>query len=129
MVWEILNEGSEAGLPTGNSDGEYTYAPPAVGGLPAPLGRASILRGKKKIPVHTHRMYWAQTGDVLGRLSGGGAGVGNPAERDPEKVREDVLNEIISVKVAKRIYKVVIDPKTLDIDYKKTRSLREGKQK
>ena len=129
MAWEILNEGNEAGLPTGNSDGEYTYAPAAGGGLPAPLGRACILRGKKKIPVHTHRMYWAQTGDVLGRLSGGGAGVGNPAEREPEKVREDVLNEIVSVKVARQVYKVVIDPKTMDIDDKKTRSLRKIKQK
>ncbi|MFQ5842464.1 MAG: hydantoinase B/oxoprolinase family protein, partial [Thermodesulfobacteriota bacterium] len=128
MLWEIINEGSEAGLPTGNSDGEYTYAPAALGGSPAPLGLAYLQRGKKKAAVHTHRMYWAKPGEVLGRISGGGAGVGDPAERDPERVREDILNKIISVKVAREVYKVAVNPKGLAIDTEKTRLLREGKR-
>ena len=128
MYWEIINEGSEAGLPTGNSDGEYTYAPAALGGMTAPLGRAYLWRGKKKTSVHTHRMYWAKRGEVLGRVSGGGAGVGNPVEREPGKVREDVLNGIVSAKVAREIYKVAIDSKTLTVDTEKTRLLRKGKK-
>jgi N-methylhydantoinase B len=73
-------------------------------------------------------MYWAKPGEVLGRVSGGGAGVGNPVERDPGKVREDVLNGIVSAKVAREIYKVAIDSRTLTVDTEKTRLLRKGKK-
>ena len=47
-----------------------------------------------------------------------------PAERDPESVREDVENELVSLKAANDVYKVVIDPATLRIDAKATQKLR-----
>jgi len=53
--------------------------------------------------------------------------VGRPEERDPEKVREDALNELVSLQVAKDVYKVVLDPVTLMVDQEKTRVLRGGK--
>jgi hypothetical protein len=36
----------------------------------------------------------------------------------------DVKNELVSVKAARDIYKVVLDPDNLEIDYKATQSLR-----
>jgi len=41
-----------------------------------------------------------KSGDVIISLSGGGAGVGRPEERDPAAVRLDVKNELVSLKAA-----------------------------
>jgi N-methylhydantoinase B/oxoprolinase/acetone carboxylase alpha subunit len=69
-------------------------------------------------------MYQLRTGDLIVKTSGGGSGVGNPKERDPEKVLNDVIDEFISLDVAENIYRVAIDPKTMKIDWEKTRTLR-----
>ena len=63
-------------------------------------------------------------GAVVEKFSSGGGGVGNPAERDPEAVREDVENELVSLQAARDVYKVVIDPSTQRIDESATRALR-----
>ncbi len=57
-------------------------------------------------------------------LGGGGAGVGLPEERDPEAVKMDVKNELVSLKAAREIYKVVLNPDTLEIDYQATQIVR-----
>jgi N-methylhydantoinase B/oxoprolinase/acetone carboxylase alpha subunit len=63
----------------------------------------------------------------LVKVSGGGSGVGDPQERDPEKVLSDVIDGFISREVAENIYRVFIDPETMRIDWQKTRSLRGQK--
>ena len=63
-------------------------------------------------------------GDVFVGKSGGAAGVRPPEERDPEAVRMDVKNELVSIEAARDIYKVVLDPDSLEIDYDATQSLR-----
>ena len=50
--------------------------------------------------------------------------MGSPAERDPEAVRMDVKNDLVSVKAARDIYRVVLEPDTLDIDHEATQKLR-----
>jgi len=57
----------------------------------------------------------------------GGGGYGDPLERDPEKVREDVLNGYVSIISAKRDYGVVIDPETLEINRNATEKIRKIK--
>jgi N-methylhydantoinase B len=57
----------------------------------------------------------------------GGGGYGNPLERDPRKVKDDVINGYVSIEGARRDYGVVIDPKTLDVDRDATEKLRQGK--
>ena len=49
--------------------------------------------------------------------------------REVEKVQEDALNEYISVKTAKNIYGVIIDPETFDVDYDATQKLRARKKR
>jgi len=65
-----------------------------------------------------------KTGDILVKHSSGGGGVGSPAERGPELVREDVENGLVSLKATRDVYKVVLNPRTLEIDYTKTKVLR-----
>ncbi|MEE8434177.1 MAG: hydantoinase B/oxoprolinase family protein, partial [bacterium] len=124
MEWEALNEGGDAGIATGSSDGEATQGEGQLGGGPTPYSRTYILRGDERIRLKSHRMGELQGGDRLYKLSGGGAGVGDPREREPEKVLDDVLDEITSLDEARNSYGVVIDPKTMEIDVRQTEDLR-----
>ena len=45
-------------------------------------------------------------GDVVRTMTGGGGGFGDPAERDPDRVREDVRNRHVSPEAAKAVYGV-----------------------
>ncbi|MFQ5802744.1 MAG: hydantoinase B/oxoprolinase family protein [Candidatus Methylomirabilales bacterium] len=125
--WEALNEGSEGGIATGSSDGESTQGAGLLGGGATPLSTAHIIRQKDRIRLKIHRMDQIRPGDRLHKLSGGGAGVGGPKEREPEKVLDDVLDEFISLEIAHDIYGVVINPRTMEIDWEETRALRGEK--
>lgn len=122
--WEVENVGGDAGIATGSSDGEIVRAPGALGGEPTPNSRSFLIRNDEQQTIRGHRLYNLKPGDVILKISGGGAGVGDPAEREPEKVRTDVINEFITIEQAREKYKVVIDPQTLQIDADKTASLR-----
>lgn len=50
-----------------------------------------------------------KAGDVYTCTTSGGAGYGDPLERDPESVREDVVNGVVSPEVAERVYGVVLN--------------------
>src|SRR5262249_49925801 len=65
-----------------------------------------------------------EPGDVMIKLSAGGAGVGDPHQRDPELVRADVVEEMVTLEAAERIYGVVLDPRTLTVDRERTAALR-----
>ena len=54
----------------------------------------------------------------------GGGGYGDPFERDPELVENDVADGYVSVENAKKDYGVVIDPETVKADPKETAELR-----
>jgi N-methylhydantoinase B len=60
-------------------------------------------------------------------LTGGGGGYGPAFERDPERVRLDVVNELVSVENARRDYGVVLDAKTFALDTEATRKLRAAR--
>ncbi len=122
--WEVRNVGGDAGIATGSSDGEVVRAPGALGGEPTPNSRAHLTRNGETSRIRVHRLYDLKPDDVILKISGGGAGVGDPAEREPEKVRWDVVNGFISSDKARDAYKVIIDPATLEIDWEKTRGLR-----
>lgn len=57
---------------------------------------------------------------------GGGGGVGDPFERDPRRVREDVQNELVSLEAAREEYGVILDPQTLEIDAQATERARSA---
>jgi N-methylhydantoinase B len=86
-----------------------------------------IRSGDQVTPARTHRMVQIKSGEILGKVSGGGGGVGDPAEREPEKVLHDVINEYVTLETARDVYRVAIvpgDPPTLDAEA--TAKLRSG---
>jgi N-methylhydantoinase B len=64
---------------------------------------------------------------------GGGGGWGNPHDRDPQAVLDDVLDEYVSVEGAERDYGVVLtgslEDLTLAIDTEATEKLRESRRR
>ncbi|KMY55557.1 N-methylhydantoinase [Bacillus sp. FJAT-27231] len=55
-------------------------------------------------------------GDMFTRPSAGGGGLGDPLERDPKAVLEDVIDEYVSIERAKKDYGVVIREIDREID-------------
>jgi len=62
---------------------------------------------------HETRLH---AGELVRVVRGGGGGWGDPLERDPSLVREDVLDEYVSIEGARHDYGVVIDPDSLAVD-------------
>jgi N-methylhydantoinase B len=57
-------------------------------------------------------------------VTAGGGGWGNPWERDPQRVRFDVIEGYVSLESARSDYGVVLEPETFAIDDTATARLR-----
>lgn len=66
---------------------------------------------------------------ILLETPGGGGGYGDPLERDPERVINDVLDGYVSLESAEKDYGVIIDTKTWQIDWEATEKLRKELKK
>jgi len=62
---------------------------------------------------------------ILGYYYPSGCGYGDPLDRDPQWVVRDLKNEAIFYETAAKVYGVVIDPETLEIDLQKTEQRRQ----
>ena len=63
-------------------------------------------------------------GTLLSHRTAGGGGYGNPLERDPALVLDDVANELITIEEAQELYGVVLDAGGLAVDAVATAALR-----
>ncbi len=124
--WRALNEGSDGRMATGSSDGDVMLGQGVLGGHPTPPCRTFLKRGDQLSKVKPHRMARFKQGDVLIKLSSGGAGVGDPRERPIDAVVEDVRNEFVSVEAAERMYGVCLDADTFEVDHERTEKLRSA---
>lgn len=120
-VWQPL----DCSVQTGNSDGEKFGALGLMGGMEGTKTKLGIVRGDKNLPLRCLDIQYIQPGDMVWTKSGGGGGVGDPIDREVEKVQWDALNEYISIETARKVYGVVIDPETFEVDYKVTTKLRK----
>lgn len=66
-------------------------------------------------------------GDILRIETGGGGGWGDPFEREPERVREDVLSGLVGIESADRDYGVVLTGPEMSIDVEATAVRRAAK--
>ena len=62
--------------------------------------------------------------DVVSHIIAGGGGWGDPLERDPVLVQQDVWSEKLSIEYVKREYGVIIDPESLQVHQEATSKLR-----
>ncbi len=118
-------------------DDEYAPIPPVNLGIQAgrhilpPEGLFGGKPGAKArflvngIPGNPFGLTQLKPGDVVIIDSAGGGGYGNPLERDPEMVEQDVLEGYVTIEKAKEDYGVLIDPITLKVDKEETKILRE----
>ena len=65
-------------------------------------------------------------GDLVRSVTGTGGGFGDPRDREPERVRDDVLDGYVTVERARAEYGVALDPATLELDAAETARLRGG---
>jgi N-methylhydantoinase B len=107
----------DQGVMTGNGDGERWTHFGLMGGTDGYSQEMWITRKGEKIRLRTIDILDnLEAGDIISTSCGGGGGVGDSLNRPIEKVRMDVLNEFISLKKAKDVYGVIIDPETFEID-------------
>lgn len=85
-----------------------------------------VPRGETEPSVHTGTLarHPLCQGDLVRFTTATGGGWGDPLERAPERVADDVKNGYISIETARRDYGVVIDPQTLTVDAAATHRLR-----
>jgi N-methylhydantoinase B len=67
---------------------------------------------------------YLKRGDVFERVACGGGGFGDPLERDPELVKKDVDQELVSARCAEEIYGVVLGHGSREVDYARTEQRR-----
>lgn len=104
--------------------GRYVYPPEGLfGGKPGRKG-AFLVNGEEGNPYGLTQLM---PGDVVTIDAPGGGGYGDPKERDPNLVLEDVIEGYVSLESARRDYGVSINPETMEIDWEETEKLRKGK--
>jgi N-methylhydantoinase B len=101
------------------------------GGRRGALARTVINPGPGEQLVHGKQSREFAYGDVISFQQSGAGGYGDPLERDPARVLDDVLDEYVSVDAARREYGVVIvgDGLDLRVDEDATRGLRDSRRR
>jgi len=99
------------------------------GGKPGALGEyllqkpdGTVVKLKSKCTVKMTE------GDILIIRTPGGGGYGDPYERDPSLVLQDVINGLVSMESARRDYGVVIDGEQMAVNLEATERLRKGRK-
>ncbi len=105
--------------------GRFKYPPNGLFGAKPGSGARFVINDQ---PGDPSGLSLCENGDVIQFHSAGGGGFGDPLERDPEAVEQDVLNGYVSLEKALDDYGVVIDPVTMKVkveETKRNRALRK----
>lgn len=96
------------------------------GGRSAPPHELYLRKDGETIEVDAESFYAYDTGDVFEVFESGGGGYGDPHRRPLEKVRDEVMDGLVSADKARAEYGVVIDPVSFAIDEPASVNLRRG---
>ena len=95
------------------------------GGHPSVTTKVTVTKDGKASSMPSKFLVNLNRGDSL-RISWPGAGGwGDPLDRDPEQVLQDVIEEKVSMQRARDVYGVVIEEESRSIDWSATHRLRE----
>ncbi len=111
-----------------NLSDRQTFPPYGLfGGKPGGLGRTVLNPGPGEQVVHGKASREFAYGDVISFQQAGAGGYGDPLEREPGRVLEDVLDDYVSIETARREYGVVIAGGGVDlrVDGPATNELRK----
>jgi N-methylhydantoinase B len=90
------------------------------GGQPGAAGTVALRSGR---PIRPKGRQTVPPRDAIRLELPGGGGFGDPHARDPQSVRDDVLDGLITAEEARRDYAVIIDARG-DIDLAETAHMR-----
>jgi len=100
------------------------------GGAPGARAHAHIVRAdgtRETLP--SKKMIVLHPGDQLWEYIAGGAGYGDPLDRDPAAVCADVLDGKVSPELALEAFGVVLTPDGAGVDDVKTKETRERRRR
>jgi N-methylhydantoinase B len=107
----------------GIQSGRYRYPPEGLFRGKAGAKAQFLVNGK---PGNPYGLTQLAPGDVVIMDAAGGGGYGEALDRDPERVREDVMQGYVSLEKAREDYGVVIDPGIMEVDVAATEELRRS---
>ena len=89
-----------------------------------------VITSEDKPPLRVRKIsaHPLQRGDRVSIRTGAGGGWGDPLERDPARVLEDVRAELITRETARDIYGVVLALGKLEVDIASTAALRAARR-
>jgi N-methylhydantoinase B len=100
-----------------------------LGGKPGTCNLAFINEGTDEhYEIKAKESLKLKKGDTYTSYPSGGGGWGDPLERDPELVRMDTRNEIISPESAYNDYGVVLEGEDFAINHAETNRVREERK-
>lgn len=89
-----------------------------------------LLRGEYVPSPPTVAGRSLKSGDMwVASSHGGGSGLGDPIEREPALIIQDIEKKLVTLEVAQRVYSVSINPETLEVDYEETQRLRAERRR
>ncbi|MBI2875881.1 MAG: hydantoinase B/oxoprolinase family protein, partial [Candidatus Tectomicrobia bacterium] len=120
-------------IAAGFGDGQVFPPQGILDGEPGGPNQGFILdeRGERIQELPLIGLFEIRAGHALEGITNGGGGFGDPLDRDPERVRQDVRKGWVSVEKARETFGVVLDlePEELAVDCEATRKLREEKKR
>jgi len=124
-IFEIYGE-NVTGIAFGDGVEEEARAFGLFGGKEGSINKVELLYpdGTLRIAKSKEIIRDIPKNTLFQNIAGGGGGYGDPFLRPVDKVLDDVKNELVSTKSAKKDYGVVIDEVTMDVDQEATKSLR-----
>lgn len=94
------------------------------GGRPGTPSQSWLVRDGVAQELPSKVTMTMRRGDVFQHVQPGTGGYGDPFERDPERVLDDVRNGKVSLEAARRDYGVAIDPVNWTVDAAEKARLR-----
>ena len=97
-----------------------------LGGKPGACSEKWLVRAdgeREPLPSKVDHVQ-VRAGDRIVFRTAGGGGWGDPLERDPRKVRNDVARKLLTADAAREHYGVVVTGEPFDIDAHATEDLR-----
>jgi N-methylhydantoinase B len=99
------------------------------GGQPGSCNLAFVNQGREgERELKSKEAVQLKAGDTYSSYPSGGGGWGDPLERDPEAVRRDARDQIISLESALDLYGVVLEGEELAVNEQQTAALRQSRR-